>query len=130
MAGPGGRLAGIASAFINGVPVTAKGACEYQPVGTKREAIYGMDGLAVGFSETGEAPYISFDMIDTGNIRVADYYVAGAFQVVVNLANGKIVTGHSMMMMEPPVPKNDDATYTTRWTAMFGGTVVETPSAG
>jgi hypothetical protein len=80
MAGPGGRLAGIASAFINGVPVTAKGACEYQPVGTKREAIYGMDGLAVGFSET--------------------------------------------------VPKNDDATYTTRWTAMFGGTVVETPSAG
>ena len=125
MAGPG-RIAGIASAFIDGVAVTAKGSCEYQPNSTKRTAIMGMDGSWVGFSEEGEAPYISFDLLDTGVTRVADYYDIGDRQIIVVLANGKVVTGHTMTMMEPPVIKNDDATYTTKWT---GVSVEEAPRA-
>lgn len=123
MAGPG-RIAGIASAFIDGVAITAKGNCEYKPNSTKRDPIMGMDGSLAGYSEEGDSPYISFDMLDTGITRVADYYNVGNRQLLVQLANGKEVAGHTMTMMEAPVVKNDDATYTTKW---IGVTVTERP---
>jgi hypothetical protein len=121
------RIGGIASAYIDGVAVTAKGNCEYKPNATKRDPVMGMDGTVVGYTEEGDAPYIAFDMLDTGVTVVADYYNTGGRQIIVQLANGKTVTGSSMTMMEPPVIKNDDATYPTKW---IGVSVVESIARG
>ena len=40
---------------------------------------------------------------------MSDVYITG------QLANGGTVTGHSMTMMEPPEPNNDEGTMECKW---------------
>lgn len=110
-----GRIAGIASFFVDGLPMTTKGSLEYQPTNTKRTPIMAMDGSFAGYGEEGEPPYISVTMLDTGVLSVRDLFNNVNIQVVAQLANGKTVTGHSMTIMDAPAVKNEDATFDTKF---------------
>ena len=116
------RIAGIAAFFVDGAPVTSKGSLEYKPNETKREAIMGLDGSLAGWSEVGDAPYMSITLLDTGGFPVRDLHDRTNVQLVAQRANGKTVTGHSMTMMEPPAPKNESAEFECKW---IGLSVVE-----
>lgn len=110
-----GRIAGIASFFVDGVPMTTKGSLEYQPTNTKRTPIMAMDASFAGYGEEGEPPYISVTMLDTGVLSVRDLFNNVNIQVVAQLANGKTVTGHSMTIMDALAVKNEDATFDTKF---------------
>ena len=108
--GPG-RIAGIASIFVDGVPMTAKGGLEYKTNTTKRTVINGMDGSFAGWMEEGDAPYIKVTLLDTGTFPIQSLFDNTNIQVIANLANGRVVTGHSMTIMESIEVKNEDATF-------------------
>lgn len=117
MAGPS-RIAGIASFYVDGQAVTTKGSLKYQPTSTKREPIMAMDGSLAGYAETGEAPFMSVTMLDMGSFRVADLFDNTNIQIVATLANKKVVTGHSMTIMEAIEVSNDDATFEVKFTGL------------
>lgn len=117
-----GRIAGISSLFIDGVPITAQGDIEYQPMSTKRTPIMAGDGSLAGYKEEGEAPYISFTAIATGAARASLLFALTNVLIVARLANGITVTGHSMTQMDAVPVKNDDATFAMKY---IGPSVIE-----
>lgn len=110
-----GRLAGIASFFIDGTAYQAASDLEYQPTAFKREPLIGLDGTLQGYTETGEPPFISVMLRDSGSLTVGDLYDMTNVQVLAQLANGKSVSGYSMTVMEAISVKNADATFSVKF---------------
>ena len=106
-----GRLAGISSFFVDGVPITTKGEMEFQTSTTKREKMVDMGGRFIGWTETGEPPYMGVTVINDGTMTSGAMYALTNIQCVAELANGGTVTGHSMTMMDQPEVNADEASF-------------------
>ena len=115
--GPG-KIAGISSMSVDGVPTTAKGMLKYQPSGYKREAKVGMDGKLAGFKVTGEPPWISVTLLMMPGTKVADIMANTNIQITVNTANGGVVNGHSMTPLEAIEVDNEEGEFEVKWVGL------------
>lgn len=103
-------IAGIASAKIDGVTRQLEGSAKYSPSVVKRESLLGQDGYH-GVKETPVAPYISMSLRDAGDMSVADFNAIRNSTIVLELANGKIVTGRNMASVDVQEVDTEDAKF-------------------
>jgi hypothetical protein len=96
MASPNGNLlAGTANISVDGTNYRLAADAAYKVAIVKRETLTGMDGVH-GFKETPIAGFIKLKLRDSGDLTVADFNAMTDVDVVLELANGKTVTGYSM----------------------------------
>ncbi len=88
-------IAGIAQVSVNGKTYQLEGTAKYNPSKVKREAMIGQDGFH-GWKETPVTGTIALTVRDAGDLSVADFNAMRNATVVLQLANGKIVTGRNM----------------------------------
>ncbi|WP_429497023.1 phage tail tube protein [Robbsia andropogonis] len=103
-------LAGIAGVKIDGVTRQLEGGAKYSVSSVKRESLLGQDGFH-GFKENPVAPYISLSLRDAGDMSVADFNAMRNVTIVLELANGKIVTGRNMGAVDVQEVDTEDAKF-------------------
>jgi hypothetical protein len=106
----GNLIAGIAHASIDGVTRQLEGSAKYSPSTVKRESLLGPDGYH-GVKEMPVAPYISMSLRDAGDMSVADFNAIRNSTIVLELANGKIVTGRNMASVDVQEVDTEDAKF-------------------
>lgn len=89
------RLAGITGLTINGNSFMVVSDVTWSPATVKRETLVGLDSVH-GFSEVPIQGYIQATLRDSAAIRVGDFNAMRCVEVLVTLANGKIVGGSNM----------------------------------
>ena len=115
------RRAGIASLSINGVAYDVVSDLSYMPNTVKRETLIGQSGVQ-GYSETPIAGYISATIRDAGSLSVAFLNGLTTANLVLTLANGKVVTGDNMYCTDFGEVKTQDATFSVKFE---GSTIYE-----
>lgn len=110
----GNLIAGIANASIDGVTKQLEGSAKYSPSTVKRESLLGQDGFH-GFKETPVAPYISMSLRDAGDMTVADFNAIRNSTIVLELANGKVVTGRNMGAVDVQEVDTEDAKFEVKF---------------
>lgn len=103
-------LAGIAKVSIDGVTRQLEGGAKYSVSTVKREELVGPDGFH-GWKETPVAPSISMSLRDAGDMTVADFNAIRNSTIVLELANGKIVTGRNMGATDVQEVDAEDAKF-------------------
>ncbi|WP_199720824.1 phage tail tube protein [Azospirillum cavernae] len=93
MADTSRRLAGVAYFTVDGVSCMLAG-ISVLPAQVKRETISGMDGVH-GYKETPIPGFISATLRDAGSLSVAAFNAMTNVTVMIELANGKIVTARN-----------------------------------
>lgn len=93
------RLAGVAFLWIDGRSYPLVGDALYNPSSVTRESLVGMDTVH-GFKETPMAGYIEGTIRDGNDLSVASLNGLTDSTVVLELANGKTVTGRNMWTAE------------------------------
>jgi hypothetical protein len=107
-------LAGIARVSIDGVTRQLEGGAKYQAATVKREAMTGPDGFH-GWKETPVPASISMSLRDAGDMSVADFNALRNSTVVLELANGKIVTGRNMGTTDAQEVDTEDAKFEVKF---------------
>ncbi|WP_175829719.1 phage tail tube protein [Burkholderia cepacia] len=103
-------LAGITNAKIDGVTYQLEGKASYAVSRVKREALTGQDGFH-GWKEMPVTGKIKMTLRDSGGLTVADFNAMRNSTVVLELANGKIVTGRNMGTTEPEEVDTEEGTF-------------------
>ncbi|PWI81123.1 phage tail protein [Enterobacter sp. CGMCC 5087] len=112
-------LAGTAYVSVDGSTIMVGGQFKYATGRVKRETLIGMDGIH-GYKETFVAPYISCQVRDAGNTVLSDYNNMTNVTLVVELANGKTLTGSGMWTTDPQEVDSEEALFTVKWEGMTG----------
>lgn len=86
------RLAGITGLTIDGTAYMVVSDVTWSPARWRRETLVGLDSVH-GFSEVPIQGYIEATLRDSGAISVYDFNEMRCVEVLVTLANGKIVGG-------------------------------------
>lgn len=107
-------LAGIAKVSIDGVTRQLEGGAKYSPSKVKREALTGPDGFH-GWKETPVPGSITMSLRDAGDMSVADFNALRNSTVVLELANGKIVTGRNMGTTDAQEVDTEDAKFEVKF---------------
>lgn len=107
-------LAGKAYVSVDGQTLMAAGAFEYSPSKVTRETLTGQDAVH-GYSEKPIAGHISGTIRDSGDLSVASLNNMTDVTVVLELANGKFVTGRNMWTVESQTSKSEDGTIEVKW---------------
>lgn len=115
-----GLLAGTANFSVDGVSYNLQGELKWSPGTVSRETLTGMDGVH-GFKETPRAPSISATLRDSGGLTVADFNAMRGVNLVISLANGKIVIGSNMWTIEAQEVDSVEGTFEVK----FEGALVE-----
>jgi hypothetical protein len=89
------RLGGITGVTIDGSAYMVVSDVVWSPSKWKRETLVGLDSVH-GFSEVPMQGHIAATLRDSGSISVGDFNDMRCVEVLVSLANGKIVGGSSM----------------------------------
>jgi Phage tail tube protein len=89
------RLAGITGFAIDGTTYMVVSDVTWSPAKWKRETLVGLDAVH-GFSEVPLQGYIEATLRDSGSITIGDFNDMRCVEVMVTLANGKVVTGTNM----------------------------------
>jgi hypothetical protein len=89
------RLAGITGFTIDGNPYMLVSDCTWSPSRWKRETLVGLDAVH-GFSEVPIQGYIEATLRDSGDMLVGDFNDMRCVEVMITLANGKVVGGANM----------------------------------
>jgi Phage tail tube protein len=108
------RLAGVAALTRNGQSYLLVGDFGYVVSTVKRETQSGADGVH-GFKETPIPGAIFGTLRDAGNISVAAINQGVSDNVVLELANGKTISGDGLWTVESQEVKSSDATFEVRW---------------
>ena len=108
------RLAGITSLTIDGTAYMVVSDVTWSPAKWKRETLVGLDSVH-GFSEVPIQGYIEATLRDSGSISVGDFNEMRCVEVLINLANGKIVGGSSMWNTSALEVHAADGTFTVRF---------------
>lgn len=108
------RLAGTAYVSVDGVSYMLRGSFLYNPSKVARETLTGMDGVH-GYKETPHAGMISGQFTDAGNVKVSDFNGMTNVTIVVELANGKTVTGRNMWTVDSQEVDSSEATFEVKW---------------
>lgn len=95
MSGTLGRLAGVAYLFIDGTAYQVVSDAKYSPTRFERETLKGMDGIH-GFKEMPSAGFIGAKVRDNGSMTAGDFNAMTNSEVILQLANGKTVSGNPM----------------------------------
>ncbi len=108
------RLAGIAYLTVDGVSYMLAADCTYSVSSVKRETLTGQDGVH-GYSEMPVAGFISGTFRDAYSLTVADFNAMTNVTVVVELANGKVVTARNAWTTDPQEVKTAEGTFEVRF---------------
>lgn len=92
-------LAGIAQLTVDGVTFQLAGDGKYSPSSVKRDSLTGQDSVH-GFKEMPTIAFISGTIRDSGSFPVAYFNSMRNVTVVLQLANGKVIVGRSMWVVE------------------------------
>ncbi|WP_186200655.1 phage tail tube protein [Burkholderia gladioli] len=103
-------LAGITNAKIDGVTYQLEGKARYRVAKVKRDSLVGQDGFH-GFKEMPMPGSIKMSLRDSGGLSIADFNTMRNSTVVLELANGKIVTGRNMGTVEAEEVDTEEATF-------------------
>ena len=95
-------LAGIASAYIDGVAVKLVADATYQTSILSRESAMGMDGFH-GFNAKYVPGKIAMKLRVTSDQTLSDYDDLESSTIVIELVNGTSVSGYTMFVATPPV---------------------------
>lgn len=117
------RLAGYAWFSIDGVNFMLAGDFTYAPASIKRETLTGQDQVH-GYSEMPLAPKISASLRDAGNFSIAQINSMTNVTINCKLANGKVLVGRNMWVIESQEVKTQEATYEVKFEG-FDGSVSE-----
>lgn len=119
MANTTNRVAGVAYLSVDGVSYALSGELEYNPGLVKRESAIGQDGVH-GYKELPVAPHISGTIRDMNGLSVASLNAMTNVTVTLQLANGKLVVGRNMWVVEDTVAKTSESTVEVRWEGLQG----------
>jgi hypothetical protein len=114
MADTSRRLAGVAYFTVDGVSCMLAGDFSYSPAQVKRETISGMDGVH-GYKETPIPGFISATLRDAGSLSVAAFNAMTNVTVMIELANGKIVTARNAWTVDSQEVKGADSTFDVKF---------------
>lgn len=113
------RLAGITGVTIDGSAYMVVSDVTWSPVRWRRETLAGLDSIH-GFSEVPLQGYIEATLRDAGDLSVEDFNEMRCVEVLVSLANGKVVGGSNMWCVSALEVRAAEATFQVR----FDGTDV------
>lgn len=108
------RLAGVASVAIDGTAYDLVGDLTWSPSTRKRTTLTGMDRVH-GYAEQVVAGYIAMKLRDNGARAAQTFQGMVNVTVVVNLANGKQVSGSGMWNVEAVEVEAMEATFAVRF---------------
>jgi hypothetical protein len=114
MATNGNNLAGTAAITSNGRNFRLAASAKYSVNTVKRETLTGMDGVH-GFKETPVPGWISATLRDAGDLTVADFEAMVDETVVLELANGKTVTGNGVWTVDAQEVDAAEGTFDVKW---------------
>lgn len=114
MADTSRRLAGVAYFTVDGVSYMLAGDFSYSPSQVKRETISGMDGVH-GYKETPIPGFISSTLRDAGSLSVASFNAMTNVTVMIELANGKIVTARNAWTVDSQEVKGSESTFDVKF---------------
>jgi hypothetical protein len=114
------RLAGITSLTIDGTAYMVVSDVTWSPARWKRETLVGLDSVH-GFSEVPIQGYVEATLRDSGSISVGDFNNMRCVEVLVTLANGKVVGGSNMWNTAALEVRAAEGTFVVR----FDGTHVD-----
>lgn len=103
-------LAGVAQVTVDGTTYQLEGGLKWSPSTVKRESMMGMDGFH-GWKETPVPGSISMSLRDAGSLTVGDFTRIRNSTVVLTLANGKIVVGRNMGVVDAVEVDSEDAKF-------------------
>ena len=113
------RLAGITGLTIDGTPYMVVSDVTWSPVRWRRETLAGLDAIH-GFSEVPVQGYIEATLRDAGDMVIESFNEMRCVEVLVTLANGKVVGGANMWCVSALEVRAAEATFQVR----FDGTDV------
>jgi|HubBroStandDraft_3_1064219.scaffolds.fasta_scaffold00005_31 hypothetical protein len=113
------RLAGITGLTIDGTAYMVVSDVTWSPAKWRRETLVGLD-FVHGFSEVPLQGYIEATLRDSGAIAVGDFNDMRCVEVLVTLANGKVVGGANMWNTSALEVRAAEGTFVVR----FDGTDV------
>lgn len=109
------RIAGFAFVTIDGRSYSIAGEGAYRVSTAKRETLTGQDGVH-GYSEMPNAGKISWKGRDSGSLSMTVLADITDATVVLQLANGKVVTARNAWRTgEPPEVNSEDGTFTVEF---------------
>src|SRR4051812_27052442 len=114
MAADPNRLAGIAYLTIDGVSYMIAGDAKYSVSTVKRETLTGQSGVD-GYSEMPVPGFISMSVRDSSVFKVGDFNSMRNVTVVLELANGKTITGGNMWCTDAQEVDTTDAKFDVRF---------------
>src|SRR3954470_2252814 len=118
MADTSRRLAGVAFISVDGRTYRLAADAAYSVSRVSRETLIGQDTVH-GYSEKPYAGFISATLRDGGDLTVADFNAMTNVTVLLELANGKRVSGRNMWTVEAQEVKSQEATFEVRWESDF-----------
>lgn len=107
-------LAGVAQVTVDGTTYQLEGGLKWSPSTVKRESMMGMDGFH-GWKETPVPGSITMSIRDAGNLTVGAFVQMRNTTVVCQLANGKIVVGRNMGVVETIEVDSEDAKFDVKF---------------
>lgn len=114
MADTTNRLAGSAYLTVDGQRFMLVGDFAYRLSGVERETLVGMDGVH-GYSEKPIAGSISGTIRNAGGLSLADLNAMSNVTVMGESANGKMIIGTGMWMVEKQDANVDAGTIPVHW---------------
>ena len=108
------RLAGIAFIYIDGKSYMLAGDGAYRVSKVSRESLAGQDRVH-GYAEKPEAGMIGGTLRDAGDLSVSSINAMTNVSVMLELANGKVITGRNMWATDVQEVKTQDATFEVKF---------------
>lgn len=108
------RIAGVAFISVDGATIPLVGSLTYNPSNVTRESKSGQDGVH-GYSEMPRPGMIKGTIRDSGGLLLADFNAMTNVTIVLELANGKFVTGRNMWTVEAQEAETAEATFEVTW---------------
>ncbi|MBV1835656.1 phage tail tube protein [Acetobacter estunensis] len=105
-----GPLGGTATATINGVAWNVVGECQYQAAGTQNETAKGQSAVE-GFTTMPVEGYVQMTLRDRRDLNPLDYQGSSGLTVVVEQANGKVITVDDGWQVETIVVNTQEGTW-------------------
>ena len=108
------RLAGITFIYIDGKSYMLAGDGAYRVSKVSRESLAGQDRVH-GYAEKPEAGMIGGTLRDAGDLSVSSINAMTNVSVMLELANGKVITGRNMWATDVQEVKTQDATFEVKF---------------
>ncbi|NHN83667.1 phage tail protein [Acetobacter musti] len=105
-----GPLGGTATATINGVAWNVVGECQYGAAGTQNETAKGQSAVE-GFLTMPVQGYIQMTLRDRRDIDPMSFQGASDLTIIVEQANGKIITADDAWQVEQIVVNTQEGTF-------------------